>query len=106
MWLMKDKSQPSVVVGLFAHWLYTNDVPHGAAEWMQVAEIDTLEDFANARYMACFKSYVFGDRFLSAGFCHAVTRYFDDLIQGNRSRYNLQAALQQASPLPTLPRTK
>jgi hypothetical protein len=94
MWLMKDKSQPSVVVGLFAHCLYTNDVLHGAAESMQVAEIDALEDFANAQYMACFKSYVFGDRFLSAGFCHAVTRYFDDLIQGNRSGYNIQAALQ------------
>lgn len=39
--------------------------------------------------MACFKSYVFGDRFLSAGFCRAVTRHLNGLIQGNRLQYKL-----------------
>jgi hypothetical protein len=69
-----------VAVDVFVHWLYTQNLPKGADEWIRVLGLEesTKDDdlWWQEAFLVCLKAYVFGDRFLLPTFRQAVNNFF------------------------------
>jgi hypothetical protein len=66
-----------LLVTLFVHWLYTQQVPQHNEEWIRMEIVQGVDDFQEDELIhACIKAYAFADRFDISGFSRAINNCF------------------------------